>query len=174
MASRVRRLLVAGIAAAATAVVGASTLAVANAAPRAAGVTAGAQAADDGTLPPVAVEDFSYPGAAKILQEKGIKLFKGDGHILLADCDGSASQIQVWTRRSEDGKICFQANAHSGYLTLEVPEVFALQTADRAISADLTAEGKTETVAVPKDKLVPVGEGTSGAPTVLVEIRVTG
>ncbi|MCZ4095982.1 MULTISPECIES: hypothetical protein [Streptomyces] len=145
--------------------VGAPALASTTSAPATAG------AAD--TAPPSAVEDFQYPDAAKILQQRGIKLIKGDGHILLLDaCGTSAQQIKVWTGASE---ICFQANAKTGNLTLEVPDVIRLQTADHPISADLTAEGTTQTVDVAKGSAKSVGEGTAdGAPSVLVALRVTG
>ncbi|MFC9622228.1 hypothetical protein ACFTXM_20270 [Streptomyces sp. NPDC056930] len=130
-------------------------------------------------MPPAAVEDYSYPGAAGIEATRGIKLKKGDGHILLAECDQSASQITVLTVKDDsanrDGTYCFRVTAKTGYLTLELPRVFALETADHPLSADLTAEGKTQTVVVPKDGFESVGEGTvGGARSVLVEIRVTG
>ena len=47
--------------------------------------------------PPALVEDYAYPGADRILTEKGIKLKRGDGRILLADCDQAAQQIRVMT-----------------------------------------------------------------------------
>lgn len=133
----------------------------------------------DDARPPVAVEDFGYPGADRILATKGIKLKKGDGHILLADCDQSANQIRVLTVADEsvgrEGAYCFRATAKTGNLTLELPRVFALETTDHPISADLTAGGTTTTVEVPKDGFESVGEGTvGGAKSVLVEIRVTG
>lgn len=171
MISTARKWLVAATVGTAVAVGGASTFAVASAA-AAEGTTA--QAAAEGDIPPVAVEEFNYPDADKILAEKGIKLLKGDGHLLLADCDSSVNQIQVWTRQTADGMYCFRATGSSGYLTLEIPDVFAIQTSDRPVSADLTAEGKTQTVDVPKDDFKGVGEGVGGAPTVLVELRVTG
>ncbi|MGW1074836.1 hypothetical protein [Streptomyces sp. NPDC002537] len=126
--------------------------------------------------PPYAIETFEYPNAAKILAEKKIKLFKGDGHILLAECSNSPEQIKLWVR---GGDVCFQANAKKGYLALEVPNVWGLETASHPISADLVAEGKTETVSVsktgPQNGYQSVGEGTvGGAPTVLVQLRVTG
>ncbi|MFC9649385.1 hypothetical protein [Streptomyces sp. NPDC056937] len=170
--SRARGLAVVGIAAL-TAAAGLSTLAFATPAPtKTTAVSAENSAAED--APPFAIEDFEYPDAARILREKGITLRKGDGRIVFADCDPSVPQIQIWTRQSIDGIYCFRATAKTGYLTLEVPDVFALQTSDRPISADLTTQGKTQTVNVPKDKLQGVGEGTNGAPTVLVELRVTG
>lgn len=172
MISTARQWLVAAAAGTAVAVAGVSIFAVTSAA--AAEGTTGQVAAADGDIPPVAVEEFNYPDADKILAEKGIKLLKGDGHLLLADCDSSANQIQVWTRQTAEGMYCFRATGASGYLTLEVADVFAIQTSDRPVSADLTAEGKTETVDVPKDNFKGVGEGVGGAPTVLVELRVTG
>lgn len=131
-----------------------------------------AEAADD--LPPVAVEDFAYPNADRILAEKGLKLIKGNGHLLFTECDGSAGLIEVWTRQTADGRYCFKPDGKGGFLTLEVPDVYALQTTDNAISADLTAEGETETVAVAKNQFKGVGEGVGDAPAVLVELRVTG
>ncbi len=125
-------------------------------------------------LPPVLVEDFTYPNADGILAETGLKLIKGNGRLLFAECDGSAGLIEVWTRQTADGRYCFKPDGVGGFLTLEVPDVYALQTTDNPISADLTAEGETKTVAVAKNQLKGVGEGTSSAPTVLVELRVTG
>ncbi|WP_267245543.1 hypothetical protein [Streptomyces sp. PR69] len=170
MISRARKLLVAGSVGTLVAISGAAAISSASAAPRNAPA---AQA--EGEIPPFAVEDFNYPDADGILAEKGIKLHRGDGHILLADCDASANQIQVWTRHNkEEGMYCFNATASTGYLTLEVPDVFAIQTSDHPVTAELTAEGKKETVAVAKDDFKGVGEGVGGAPTVLVELRVTG
>lgn len=142
--------------------------------------------ADDSTtpqtaadVPPVAVEDFNYPGAADIQATRGIKLKRGDGHILLVDCDTTRDQIRVYSVEDDtvgrEGNYCFQATAKTGYLTLELPRVFALETGEHPISADLTANGETTTVNVAKDAFESVGEGTvGGARSVLVEIRVTG
>lgn len=129
--------------------------------------------------PPSAVEDFAYPSAGAVLAEKGILLKKGDGHILLADCDATADQIRVLTVADEEGTrqgtYCFTASGATGYLTMELPRVFALEAADHPISADLTASGKTTTVDVAEDGFEPVGEGSvGGVQSVLVEIRVTG
>jgi hypothetical protein len=125
------------------------------------------------------VEDFNYPGAADILTTRGIELKRGDGHIVLAECDTALDQIRVYSVADDavdrEGSYCFRATAKTGYLTLELPRVFALETGAHPISADLTANGATTTVAVPKDGFESVGEGTvGGARSVLVEIRVTG
>lgn len=129
--------------------------------------------------PPVAVEDFAYPGADAVLANKGIKLKRGDGHIVLADCDPAADQIRVHTVKDtaagREETYCFKATTKTAFLTLELPRVFALEAADRPFSADLTANGETTTVNVSKDGFESVGEGTvGGARSVLVEIRVTG
>ncbi|WP_336054337.1 hypothetical protein [Streptomyces sp. CA2R101] len=91
--------------------------------------------------PPSAVEDFAYPNADQIRREAGIKLIRGDGHITLAACDGAGSQIRVQTVKGTGGNpqdfYCFKATAKNGYLTLELPRVFALETTDHPISADL-------------------------------------
>ncbi|MFF5305474.1 hypothetical protein ACFY5F_39570 [Streptomyces sp. NPDC013161] len=164
---RARNLLFAGLAV---------FLGAAIAVPLAVADDSSASAAD---TPPIAVEQFSYPGAAGILTSEGIELKKGDGHILLATCDGSADQIRIYTVKDSTvgrkGDYCFKATTTSGYLTLSLPRVFALQTGDHPISADLTANGATTTVDVAEGDLESVGEGTSGgARSVLVEIRVTG
>ncbi|MEG8279299.1 hypothetical protein [Streptomyces sp. AHA2] len=132
-----------------------------------------------GPTPPVAIEDYKYPGADRIMAEKGIKLKQGDGRILLAECDQAAQQIRVMT--VEDGSVgrqgtyCFRALGKTGRLTLELPRVFAMEAADHPLSADLTANGKTTTVNVPQGGFESVGEGTvGGARSVLVELRVTG
>ncbi|MFD8134429.1 hypothetical protein [Streptomyces mirabilis] len=132
-----------------------------------------------GLNPPSAVEDYGYPGADRILAEKGIKLKKGDGHILLAECDQTAQQIRVLTVEDASagraGTYCFKALGKTGLLTLELPRVFAVEAADHPIRADLTANGETTSVNVEKDGWASVGEGTvGGARSVLVELRVTG
>ncbi|MCZ4099891.1 MULTISPECIES: hypothetical protein [Streptomyces] len=141
--------------------------------------TASPAVAADDTAPPSAVEDFAYPNAAKVLADKGIKLIKGDGHILLVDCADAAAQIKVMTVEDETvgraGTYCFKVNAKTGYLALEVPRVFYLKTQDHPITAGLTAGGETQTVDVPQGGFKGVGEGTvGGAQSVLVALHVTG
>ena len=136
-----------------------------------------------GATPPSAVEDYAYPNADRIQRDQGIKLIKGDGHITLTTCDDSAQQIKVLTVQGPSGDpqgaYCFKASANSGYLSLELPRVFALETADHPISADLRPQddptAPVKTVNVDKKSVKSVGEGTAGgAPTVLLELRVTG
>lgn len=164
MISRARKVLLAGIMVGA-AVAGGTALA--TAAPS----TAPSNAAE--AQPPVAVEDFSYPGADRILAEQGISLKRGDGRITLAVCNDAADQIKVMTRVG-GGEFCFAATHTTGYLTLELPDVFGIQTESHPVRAELTAEGKSQTVDVPKNELKGVGEGLGEPRTVLLEIRVTG
>jgi len=169
MAFRTRSLLFSGVAAILAAVIG-IPLAVAD-------EPAASKAAAD--VPPVAVEDFNYPGAADVLATEGIKLKRGDGHILLVECGTTPDQISVYTVKDDvvgrKANYCFRATASTGYLTLELPRVFALETGEHPISADLTANGETTTVNVAEGGFESVGEGTpGGAQSVLVEIRVTG
>ncbi|MFE8950519.1 hypothetical protein [Streptomyces sp. NPDC007856] len=133
--------------------------------------------------PSSAVEDYAYPGADQIQRDQGIKLIKGDGHITLATCDDSAHQIKVLTVQGQGGNprsaYCFKASAKSGYLSLELPRVFALETTDHPISADLRPQADptapVKTVSVDKNGYQSVGEGAAGgAPTELLELRVTG
>ncbi|PNE43575.1 hypothetical protein AOB60_00985 [Streptomyces noursei] len=159
------------ISAAATAVVCA---AVAQAAPAS---QADAPAAAAGE-PPSAVEDFSYPGAAAILKEKGLKLTKGDGGILLTECESGSWNIKV--KKIEDweaSSFCFKTPGNTGYLALEVPGTFSIQTADRTVQATLTSEGKKKVVDAPKNVITPVGTGDipgGGKEATLVELRVKG
>ncbi|WP_308406430.1 hypothetical protein [Streptomyces sp. AC602_WCS936] len=170
MNSRLRKPLVAGLLAV-CAVAGASAVGYAATGADASPVAAQAAAAEE---PPPAIEDFQHPNADRILEEKGITVHRGDGHIFFADCDGSAEQIQVWTRKSSEGYYCFQTTSTTGYLKVEVPEVFALQTQETAVHAELSAEGKSQEIDLAKNEFKGVGEGVGGASTVLLELRVTG
>ncbi|MGC9382972.1 hypothetical protein, partial [Streptomyces sp. MH13] len=166
--TRLRKPLVAGLLAVCT-VAGASSIAYAVT-----GSEASPAAADAAESMPYAVEDFQHPGADRILQEKGITVHRGDGHVFFAECDGSPEQIQVWTRKSTEGMYCFQTTSTSGFLTVEVPEVYALQTAETAVHAELSAAGKSQEIDLAKNDFQGVGEGVGGAAAVLLELRVTG
>ena len=172
--SRMRRLIAVAGAAAAVAFVGVPVLASADPQP---------PGGSTGATPPSAVEDFAYPDADRIQRDQGIKLIKGDGHITLATCDDTAQQIKVLSVQAEGGNpqsaYCFKATAKTGYLTLELARVFALETADHPISADLRPQADpaapATTVNVDKNAYKSVGEGAAGgAPSVLLELRVTG
>ncbi|MEU5314786.1 hypothetical protein ACFWIJ_30055 [Streptomyces sp. NPDC127079] len=168
---RARKTLLGGLTAALVLGLGATALALPQTAP------AVGQVATTSDGMPVAVEDFNYPGAAKVQQERGVVLKRGDGHIWLTDTTAlndcvDPSNITIEART---GVYCFKANAKSGYLTLELPDTFNIWTQAHPVKATLTAQGKDTVVNAPADDLTPVGEaGDTGLRSALVEIRVTG
>ncbi|MFF1908739.1 hypothetical protein [Kitasatospora sp. NPDC058218] len=132
-----------------------------------------AAAGDADTAPP-AVEDFVHPPNSP---HPALKLLRGDGHIQLADCN-TATQIQVFSRAIPNTTggptVCFRVTGTTGYLALELPQTFMIQTDDRAVQASVTSEGVTQTVEIAKDGFRNVGEGLGQKATTLVELRVTG
>ncbi|KPI06627.1 hypothetical protein OK074_4066 [Actinobacteria bacterium OK074] len=129
-------------------------------------VTAVADAA-----PGYAVEDFAYPGAAKILAEQNIVLKRGDGHITLATCASDTGQLEVWARDKD--KICFKVTGNSGWLTLEIPSVYAVRGNDYTTAVDMTVGTEAKSFDVAKNAWTPVGESADeqGREFMLVEIR---
>ncbi|QEV51369.1 hypothetical protein CP981_06585 [Streptomyces platensis] len=121
-----------------------------------------------------AIEDFVHPDADKIKEEKGITLKRGDGRIILAECGSSAGLMEVWSRKND--KVCFRITGTSGYLTMEIPAVFAVKgSADHAADITLTTpDSKKVEVEVGKDTWTPVGESTDpqAREHLLVEIGV--
>ncbi|WP_079194579.1 hypothetical protein [Streptomyces sp. CB02923] len=148
----------------------------AQAAPQPSGDTA--QHVTSDALPPYAVESFQYPGAEKIFKETGIRLAKGDGHIVLSQCSGQDWNIRVWTtQQKESNDYCFKATAKSGYLALKIPEVYGVQAMDRAVRATVTSDKEQKRVDVAAWQTEQVGvsdmsSGHPGKPAVLVELRV--
>ncbi|CAM5287435.1 hypothetical protein GCM10010329_85940 [Streptomyces spiroverticillatus] len=177
MISFARKVLFAGLVSCAIGGIGLTSLAAAQEAPNPAPkVRKVPVSAAEAPMPP-AIEDFSYPNAAQVLADRGITLKKGDGHLVLADC-AAAHDIRVEAGKDiADGKFCFKASSASGYLTMELPDVFAIFTKDQhSVRAKVTAEGETTTVNVPKNDWEQVGEGdssTGNKPSVLVELRIT-
>ncbi|WP_058044703.1 hypothetical protein [Streptomyces roseifaciens] len=113
MFSRARTLLIGGVGAAAVVL----------------GAAAPGMAAGDDALPH-AIETLDYPGAAKIYKERGIKLWRGDGHIVLGDCK-SVSDIVVFTNKQDgpdQGKHCFKVTGSkkTGRLDMYVEGVTAV------------------------------------------------
>ncbi|MGW6242568.1 hypothetical protein [Streptomyces roseolus] len=125
-------------------------------------------AADE--APGYAVEDFAYPDAAKILAEQGIVLKRGDGHILLATCGSETGLIEVWARDRD--KVCFQVTGDSGYLSLDIPAVFAIKGNDYTTTVDMTVGAEQKSFAITQNAWTSVGESTDpeGRDHALVEI----
>ncbi len=160
MLSLSRSRLVSAIAAAVAATGVSAAVATAGQTPRA--------AADDSPQRST-VEDRSYPGAAKILAERGISLKSGDGKILLTDCGSTPDLVEVYSRTK--GNFCFAVVGPTGYLSLDLPETYTVKGNSHRLQVSLTAQGRTTTSTVEKNSWTPVGEGTGGAPSVLVEMR---
>ncbi|MER6051020.1 hypothetical protein ABT168_26810 [Streptomyces sp. NPDC001793] len=175
MILRARKALITGVIGATAVIAGASTLAVAHAAPQPAN---GATLAASGELPPPAIEDFEYPDADKVLKEKGIKLVKGDGHIVMTECD-AAPDFEVMANKGQHPvSYCFKVTGKTGYLTMEIPRIIGImENEGRTAQATVTTEGKTKTVDLRKNRLTPLGEGdlnTGGNEATLLELRVKG
>ncbi|MER7078498.1 hypothetical protein SAMN02982929_00764 [Saccharopolyspora kobensis] len=121
--------------------------------------------------PPPAVEEFNYPGADQIFAERGIRLLKGDGKIALADCATEGPVIRVKSVTLRDS--CFRVVGASGWLTMEIPRVFAIQGGSHNVTARITTDGKTEAVDISPGEYTPVGEGESKDPATLVELHAS-
>ncbi|MFD6344744.1 hypothetical protein ACFWF9_08475 [Streptomyces roseolus] len=169
---RTPRALLIGLVASVTAAIGLS--AAASAQPQAQPLATVVTADEPTQIPPTAVEDLAYPNG-DTLADKGIKLKRGDGRIMLTECT-SSYDIWIDTRAILRG-ICFDVTSTTGFLELEVPDVINIATGNHSLKASLATDGTEKTVVVPKNGWQPVGEGdnnTGNKPAVLVEIRVTG
>jgi hypothetical protein len=135
------------------------------------------------------VEDYSYPGAAAILEAQHVKLISGDGHILLTDCAtppaGDIGLIKVHTTEEigpdNQGLICFKVTHATGRLDLEVPAVYEIRGdgqrpgAGHECTAELTTEaGEHTKVVVNPSGSTPVGIGAdpNNQPTTLLQLKV--
>ncbi len=147
------RLLAVGLAGGAVLLTGAAYAANNADASRA---TQGLTSAQSGEQPPAAVEDFSYPNAEKIFKEKGIKLKRGDGHIVFAECGSSSNLLRFLARDRED--FCFKVTGNTGYLSLEVPAVGGVQSADHKATVNMTVGEEKKTFEIPKNSWKGVGE----------------
>ncbi|WP_256725790.1 hypothetical protein [Streptomyces sp. IMTB 2501] len=173
MISKVRNVIMAGVCGGLALCAGVATLATAHAVPGDPSPTASATPAPGDDKMPFAVEDFAYPGAAKIFQEKQILLKQGDGHILLTDCK-STYAIMVESRTAQK-QFCFSVSGKQGDLTLELPDAYGIWTQDHPVEAKVNNGDKETVVEAAKNDYKPIGEaGASGKPSVLVELRVTG
>ncbi|MEU2718323.1 hypothetical protein [Streptomyces sp. NPDC007205] len=173
MISKVRNVIMAGVCGGLALCAGAATLTTAHAAPGDPSPTTSASPAPGDDTMPFAVEDFAYPGAAKIFQEKQILLKQGDGHIMLTDCK-STYAIMVESRTAQK-QFCFSVSGKQGDLTLELPDAYGIWTQDHPVEAKVSNGDKETVVQAAKNDYKPIGEsGASGQRSVLVELRVTG
>ncbi|MFC9424513.1 hypothetical protein [Streptomyces sp. NPDC056987] len=132
--------------------------------------TAVARVADQ--APAYAVEDFAYPQAGEIHEEKGLLLKRGDGHITLADCRSGTDLLHVMARGYEE--FCFRTTGDSGWLTMELPNAYLVMGNDYATEVDMTRGTETKTYDIEKNTWTGVGETVeNGREYTLMEIRTT-
>jgi hypothetical protein len=148
-----------------------------------AGAVAAADADADADTPSSIVEDYSYPGADQVLQQRGIKLIKGDGHIMLADCGADpdhapADLILVQSYgfgRPGGPNACFKTTGTSGYLTMEIAQVFTIRGNDTlAVSAKVSIAQSPAVVEVEKvdpREWQPIGAGANRPDATILELR---
>ncbi|MFC5804503.1 hypothetical protein [Streptomyces formicae] len=123
---------------------------------------------------PSAVEDFNYPDAEKILQEQGIKLIRGDGHIVLTSCGTSANEVHV-RQRKVSKPVCFAVLGQGGYLTLDMPRVYGVKGNDFNTEVEMRVDDTTTSYDIDKNDWTSVGETADpdGRDHALIEIRST-
>lgn len=140
-------------------------------APSGHGATSVEAVADE--APGYAVEDFNYPQADKILEERGIVLKRGDGHITVADCVSGTGQLEIYSRTNS--KVCFRVTGDTGWLTLEIDRVYGVQTPAYDTQLNLTVGTEETSVDVPANTWEGVGEidDPQARPHTLVEIRTS-
>ncbi|MFD4538048.1 hypothetical protein ACFWNL_37120 [Kitasatospora sp. NPDC058397] len=174
--SRSRKAVLATAVATLTAGIGFASLTAAQAAPQPSAAALAASAI------PSAIEDFQHPGAERLLKDRKVSLKQGDGHIRLkegpgnstpTDCQAS-NEIFVESRLDKAG-YCFTVTGKTGYLAMEVPDVYIIWTEDRSVTARVVAADQEKKVDIGANSYAPVGDGFPGGKrAVLVELRVTG
>lgn len=123
---------------------------------------------------PSAVETYDYPDAEAIFQQRGIRLKKGDGHILFAACQANTNQIRVESTAfpAPSNSFCFNVIGVRGRLTMEIPEAFLVHGNDyNAVASWQTETGEVRNTTLRKNAPTPIGEGVTGAPGVLIELN---
>lgn len=124
---------------------------------------------------PFAVEDFNYPGADQILEEWGVELMRGDGHVVLVECSSGTNLLRISARGLPRGlEVCFRTTGSEGFLTLEVPRVFGVITNDSSNThLELISDEGSAEYDIPADQARAIGESAGGGDSTLLEIRVT-
>lgn len=124
---------------------------------------------------PFAVEDFNYPGADEILDEWGVELMRGDGHVVLVECTSGTNLLRISARGLPRGlEVCFRTTGNEGFLTLEVPRVFGVITNDSSNThLELISDEGSAEYDIPADQARAIGESAGNGDSTLLEIRVT-
>ncbi|RKN58114.1 hypothetical protein D7193_05835 [Micromonospora costi] len=136
--------------------------------------------------PPTIEEDFSHPGAERILADHGLKVFKGDGHIWFdtsrsydtgEQCPVGQIQVEKALDVAPYGVwYCFKTKGTEGYLTLEVPGTFGIRGGSEPLEATANLPEGPKTYQIEPNKPVAISPGTGTEPpkAILVELRLSG
>jgi hypothetical protein len=130
------------------------------------------------------VEDYTHPDAEGILARHGLKVFKGDGHIVFdsarpfteSQCPTGLIQVEKHQDEEPYGMYyCFRTIGSKGFLTLEVPGTFGVRGGSEAIQVKAKLPDGTvlPTYDVPPNQPVAIepGDGSEAPQAILVEIR---
>ncbi|MET9954408.1 hypothetical protein ABZ135_23090 [Streptomyces sp. NPDC006339] len=127
-----------------------------------------------GDMPP-AIEDFTYPNAQKIEVETGAILKRGDGHLLLATCDGN-EDIRILSRTTPALDYCFDVTAKPAYLELKIPVFYGIIPGGDPVKVTVQHKSGTTQTAMVEANSGLNGFGESGNPktddVTLVELRI--
>lgn len=135
------------------------------------------------------IEDFGYPGAARILAEDNVELVSGDGHILYVPCaaqpPNGIGQLEVHSSdlsvgKNEDGVVCFKVVGTYGQITLKIPDVYEIRgdgfgnTAGHKGTAEVVGQtGERRTVTLDPNGARQVGIGQPGGkPETLLRLDI--
>jgi hypothetical protein len=136
----------------------------------------GGSAAQAQDAQPALVEPFDYPNAAAIEAARGIKLKRGDGRILFAECVDGANQLKVESTAFPAGRnaFCFRVAGARGSVTMELPEAYLVHGNDYDVVATWRSEdGKVHNTEIRKNAPTAIGEGVTGTPGALIEFTAT-
>ncbi|NLU80931.1 hypothetical protein HCA58_21740 [Micromonospora sp. HNM0581] len=145
--------------------------------------TGGSTAAD---TQPSLEEDFTHPGAARILEEHGLEVFKGDGRIWFdtsrtfdtgPQCAVGDVQVEQLLDAPPYGIwYCFKTKGTDGYLTLKVPGTFGVRGGNQPLTAKAELPDGVETFNIGANQSVPIrpGSGDDMPQAILVELRLAG
>lgn len=148
-------------------------------------VTPASGAASAAEEQPSAVEDYTYPGADAILASDHVQLISGDGHILYKACPPTEAPGLIIVRTTDrigslgNGRLCFEATAATGHLTLKVPNVYAVRgdgtstNTGHRLKAQLTTDAGVHTavdVDPNFDTEVGIAATPPGDPTTLLQL----
>lgn len=126
---------------------------------------AGTAAAVADDIPPTGVEDFEYPQADKIFQERGIKLKRGDGHITLVTCDSQPGLIEIMTEQGREkpdkvggGRYCFRVTGKSGFLSVELPRAIGGFGNDYNVNVNMVTSSEEKSFKLDKNLWTTIGK----------------